>query len=95
MKRVLSTFSFLVFLLFIFSCLPSFAQNDSVMNVHVNNAVAIPSKVLSPGDYQFRLLDSASRPRDMEVLSADGKTFYGIFPVCEASRNTADDSSTR
>lgn len=85
MKRILSSLSFVVLLFLVASSVPSFALNDSVVDVHVEKAVAIPSKVLVPGNYVFRLLDSSSRPHDVEVMSADGKTFYGIIPVYETS----------
>lgn len=62
------------------------------MNVHVDKAAAIPRNVLEPGDYVFRLLDSSTRPADVAVTSADGKTFYGILPVFTASRNSGGDS---
>ena len=92
MKRVLSSVTFLVVLVLVASALPSFAQNESVMNVHVGAAVAIPGNVLEPGDYVFRLLDSSSRPDNVAVLSADGKTSYGIFPVFTAFRNSGGDN---
>lgn len=92
MKRVLSNVTFLVVLFLAVSTIPSFAQNESVMNVHVDQAVAIPSHVLQPGDYVFRLLDSPTRPNDVAVMSADGATFYGILPVFTASRISGGDS---
>jgi hypothetical protein len=94
MKRVLSNVTFLLVLVLVVSTIPSFAQNknESVMNVHVDRAVAIPRNVLEPGDYVFRLLDTASRPDDVAVTSADGKTFYGILPVFAASRDSGGDS---
>ena len=92
MKRVLSSVTFLVVLFLAVSTIPSFAQNESVMNVHVDKAVAIPCNVLEPGDYVFRLLDSSTRPGDVAVTSADGATFYGILPVYAAYRNSGGDS---
>jgi hypothetical protein len=92
MKRVLSNVTFLVVLFLAVSTIPSFAQNESVMNVHVNKVVAIPSNVLQPGDYVFRLLDSSGRPNDVAVMSADGQTFYGFIPVYDAYRDSDGDS---
>ena len=88
MKRVLSYVTFLVALFLAVSAIPSFAQNENVMDVHVDKAVAIPNNVLKPGDYVFRFLDSTTGPHDVEVLSTDGKTFYGILPVFTAFRNS-------
>jgi hypothetical protein len=74
------------------SALPAFAQNENVMNVHVDKAVAIPGKVLPPGDYVFRLADSVTRPADVQVMSADGKTEYGFIPVYSAYRTAGSDT---
>lgn len=91
MKRVLSNVTFLVVLFLAVATIPSFAQNESVMDVHVDKAVAIPNNVLQPGDYVFRFLDSTTGPHDVEVMSADGETFYGILPVFAAYRNSGGD----
>jgi len=88
MKHVFSKFTALFFLLFAVFALPSFAQNETVMDVHVNQAVAIPGHVLRPGDYVFRLVESVARPADVEVMSADGKALYGVFPVYDAYRTS-------
>jgi hypothetical protein len=92
MKRALSSVTFLVVLFLAVSSILSSAQNQSVMNVHVDQAVAIPRNVLEPGDYVFRLLDTPTRHADVAVTSADGRTFYGILPVFTASRNSGRDS---
>lgn len=85
MKRILS-FSSIVVVLFWLLALPAFAQNEQVLDVHVNNMVAIPGSVLRPGNYTFRLLDSATGQGLVLVQSANGKRSYGMIPVFSTSR---------
>lgn len=91
MKRLLMYLT----LIAIAFALPAFAQNESVMDVHVDKAIAIPGKVLVPGNYVFRLLHSAAEPNDVAVQSADYKTFYGFIPVFTAYRSSEDGSQIK
>jgi hypothetical protein len=95
MNRTFSNFMFAVLLFLAAFTIPSFAQNQEVMNVHVDKAVAIPGNVLTPGDYVFRLADSTGRPDDVEIRSADGKTSYGFIQIYMASRNTYEGSEVK
>ena len=94
MNRNLLFFSFIALLLTLLA-LPAFAENDSVMDVHVYHPIAIPGKILQPGNYVFRLASSVTRPTDVEVMSADGKTFDGVFPVYQAFRESYNGSKIR
>ena len=84
MKRLLMFLT----LISIAVALPALAQNESVMDVHVDKTVAIPGNILQPGNYVFRLVDSASSPYDVGVFSAHFKTFYGYIPVFPAYRSS-------
>ncbi len=89
MKRF--TYSLLLVLvsLAVFVTVPAFAQQDSVINVHVDKAVAIPGYVLLPGDYVFRLADTNSYPDFVEISTADGSRTFGFIRVFEAKREHA------
>ena len=89
MKRFLMYLSFFATLV----AIPSFAQNESTMNVHVDQAVAIPGYVLRPGDYIFRLEEQSNGSRVVAVTSADYKTVYGFIPIFPAERNPEDDAT--
>lgn len=91
MKRFFSIPSLVVILLGLLA-LPAFAQNESVLDVHLNNAVAIPGNVLSPGDYIFHLLESPTGQAIVQVQSADGKASYGFIQVISAKRDEIGDS---
>ena len=64
------------------------AENNTVMKVHVDKAVAIPGNVLAPGDYTFRLTDIASGRSVVAITSADSKVNYGFLHVYSAQRNS-------
>jgi hypothetical protein len=75
-------------LLAVVVALPAFAENNSVMNVHVNKAVAIPGKVLAPGDYVFRLLNVGGGGSPVVAISsADYSAVYGFVQVYASYRN--------
>ena len=48
--------------------------------------VALPGVTLPAGQYVFRLADPASSRKVVQVLSADGKTAYGMFLSSPAER---------
>src|ERR1700704_4849204 len=48
--------------------------------------VALPGVTLPAGQYLFRLADPASSRKVVQVLSADGKTPYGMFFSLPAER---------
>src|SRR5258708_15762355 len=48
--------------------------------------VALPGVTLPPGQYVFRLADPAGSRKVVQVLSADGKTPYGMFFSLPAER---------
>src|SRR5258708_3157661 len=48
--------------------------------------VALPGVTLPAGQYVFRLADPASSRKVVQVLSADGKTPYGMFFSSPAER---------
>jgi hypothetical protein len=50
--------------------------------------VELPGVGLAPGKYIFRLADPTSSHNVVQVLSADGKTPYGIFFTLPAERPT-------
>lgn len=71
----------------------SFAQQDSLLDVHMKEPVAIPGHVLQPGDYVFRLMESDQYPHIVQVMSADGSTVFGLFQVEPAQRQDYGDHS--
>ncbi len=88
MKRVFAISGFVaILLLMVLGTMPAFAQNESVTYVHVNRAVAIPGRILEPGDYQFRVIPSEQFPGFVEVMSKDGGNFLGVIRVFPAIRN--------
>ena len=89
MKRILVYLS----LLAIVFAVPAFAENNTVINVHLDNAVAIPGNVLAPGNYVFRLEESGHRI--VAISSADSKTFYGFIPVYTATRDSSNGTDIR
>ncbi len=89
MKRLLASLS----LLAIVFTMSAFAENTAVMNVHVEKAVAIPGKVLLPGNYIFRLQDSGSGQNIVAITSADSDKTYGFVQVFTARRNSYNGAS--
>lgn len=86
MKRFVSYLPLVVVFSLIVLALPAFAQNESVMDVHLNNQVAIPGKVLAPGNYVFRLVNIATTPQEVVVLTPNGSPVSGFIPVFESIR---------
>jgi len=89
MKRLLMYLS----LLAIVFVVPALAENNTLIKVHVDKAVAIPGNVLAPGDYIFRMTDPARTV--VSISSADSKTVYGFVPVFSTDRNSAKGSEIR
>lgn len=89
MKRTLIYLS----LLAIVFALPAVAENNTVINVHVDKAIAIPGNVLAPGDYVFRMSDPARTV--VAISSADSKTFYGFVQVFKTERTGTNGSEIR
>lgn len=52
--------------------------SDKRTTFTLKNPTSVPGVTLPPGDYQFRLADSATRDV-VQVLSADGTTAYAMF----------------
>jgi hypothetical protein len=75
--------------------LPAFAQNESVMDVHVDKTVAIPGNILRPGNYVFRLFDLTSTPGVVGVYSAHYNKFYGYIQVSTAYRSSDNGSQIK
>ena len=73
--------------------MPALAENNTVINVHIDKAVAIPGNVLAPGDYVFRMSDPARTL--VSISSADSKTFYGFVPVFSTARTSTSGSEIR
>lgn len=72
--------------------IPGLAENNTVLNVHVQKAVAIPGAVLGPGDYTFRLSDVLEGRSVVAISSADSKIVYGFIHVYSTQRDAAGDS---
>lgn len=63
------------------------AQTDDKRTVLTfSGPVALPGVTLPAGRYLFRLADPASSRKVVQVLSADGKTPYGMFFSLPAER---------
>ena len=63
------------------------AQTDDKRTVFTfSDPVALPGVTLPAGQYLFRLADPASSRKVVQVLSADGKTPYGMFFSLPAER---------
>jgi hypothetical protein len=63
------------------------AQTDDKRTVFTfSGPVALPGVTLPAGQYLFRLADPASSRKVVQVLSADGKTPYGMFFSLPAER---------
>lgn len=69
---------------------PSFAQEDSALDVHTNEPVAVPGHILSPGDYVFRFMETTGYPSLVRITSADGSANYGVYQVIPATRQEPD-----
>ncbi len=86
MKRLVSV----IFVLSLIALtLPAFAQNETVLNVHVTRPVAIPGKILTPGNYVFRLQDEQTVPQAVQVTTATGIPVAGFIQVFESTREHA------
>lgn len=72
--------------------IPALAQNNTVLNVHVQKAVAIPGNVLGPGDYTFRLSEVGEGRSVVAISSADSKIVYGFVHVYTAQRDSVGES---
>ena len=63
------------------------AQTDDKRTVFTfSGPIALPGVTLPAGQYLFRLADPASSRKVVQVLSADGKTPYGMFFSLPAER---------
>jgi hypothetical protein len=93
MKRFLIT-SFLLFVSVasIYS-LQAVAQQERILDVHFDKAVAVPGKVLLPGDYRFELMDSTSYPDVVEIINKADSKPIGLFRIDEAQRSDYGDSA--
>jgi len=60
--------------------------NDKRTVFTFSGPVALPGVTLPAGQYLFRLADPASSRKVVQVLSADGKTPYGMFFSLPAER---------
>ena len=90
MKRFSLLVLFLLLSLTVVTAIPALAQQGSVINVHVDKAVAIPGHVLLPGDYVFRLADSQTYPGYVQISSADGSKELGFVQVFASERRGYD-----
>ncbi len=89
MKRFSLSILFLAFCLTVVAAIPALAVQNSVMNVRIDKAVAIPGQVLLPGSYTFRLVDSDTYPGFVQILSANGSRNYGFIHVFASKRQNA------
>lgn len=90
MKRLSQSVLLVLLSLTLIAAIPAFAQQTTVMDVHVDKAVAIPGHVLLPGHYIFRLADSESYPGYVQITSADGKRDIGFVQVFSGWRQHYD-----
>jgi hypothetical protein len=90
MKRFSLSVLFLLFSLTVVATIPALAQQDTVMNVHVDKAVAIPGHVLLPGNYVFRMADAQTYPGYVLISSADGSQEFGFVHVFASRRQSYD-----
>jgi hypothetical protein len=88
MKRFSLSVLFLFLSLTFMATIPALALQDTVINVHVDKAVAIPGHVLRPGDYVFRMADSETYPGYVQISSADGSQEFGFVQVFAGRRQT-------
>ena len=87
MKRfIVASFLLFISVAFIYSS-QAVAQQESVMDFHLDKATAVPGRVLLPGDYRFRLLDSVTYPNVVEIISKADDRPLGLFPIYEAQRS--------
>ncbi len=86
MKRFSLAVLFVVLSLIFVTAMPAVAQQNTVLNVHIEKAVAIPGHVLLPGNYLFRLRDANTYPGFVQVTSADGSQIFGFIQVFPAWR---------
>ena len=63
-------------------------QAYPLMTVRTTQPLQIPGRVLAPGEYVFRLINS---DEEVEIMRADGAESYGTFRVMPAyTRNPGD-----
>ncbi len=93
MKRFSPSVLFLVIALTILTALPALAQQESVMDVHLDKPTAIPGHVLPAGHYVFRLVDQSSYPGFVQITSRNGSHDYGFIQVFPSRRQ--NDGNTR
>jgi hypothetical protein len=86
MKRIASYLSLGVVFSLVLLALPAFAQNETVMNVNVKTPVAVPGRILAPGKYLFRLVDTSSLPNEVQITKADGTPVVGFITVFDSIR---------
>ncbi len=89
MKRFSLAVLFVVLSMMFVTAMPAVAQQNTVLNVHIEKAVAIPGHVLLPGNYLFRLRDADTYPGFVQVTSADGSQVFGFVQVFPAWRPQA------
>ncbi len=92
MKRFSLSVLFLVIALVIITALPALAQQESVLDVHLDKVAAIPGHVLPPGDYVFRLMDENFYPGFVQITSSNGND-YGFVQAFPSRRQNAGNSS--
>ncbi|MDT8067424.1 MAG: hypothetical protein ROO76_04585 [Terriglobia bacterium] len=89
MKRFSVFFVLVLFAITLFAALPVLAQQETVMDVHVDKTVAIPGHILRPGNYVFRLVDTSTYPPYVQITRSKGQDL-GFLPVYPAWRPQAD-----
>lgn len=92
MKRFSLSVMFLILCLTFVAAMPALAQQDTVMNVQIDKAVAIPGHVLLPGSYTFRLVDSDTYPGFVQIISANESRDFGFIQVFTSKRQNVDGS---
>lgn len=63
-------------------------QYYPLMVITARQPLEIPGRVLPPGDYSFRLLNSGAH---VSIARLDGSESYGVFPILVAWRDNAAD----
>jgi hypothetical protein len=83
MKRLSVSFVLMLFAITVFAGLPALAQQETVMDVHVDQTVAVPGHVLRPGNYVFRLVDTETYPAFVQITSKSGQDigFLQVLPT--------------
>jgi hypothetical protein len=70
------------------------SESDRLSYFTFNTPVEVPGVGLPAGTYLFKLANSGSAVRVVQVFSRDGRTLYSTFLTSPASRLEADDDST-